>query len=82
MMTRRMREIELLDNTIKAHRYYKEKELAARGYGGYHVMSKGEFRRRLMEDLGTNAKDGHDEAGICDGAARTVQPARDTAPRR
>lgn len=72
MMTRRMREVEIIDQTIKMHDYYKRKELAERGYGGYHVMSKGEFRRRLMEDLGTNAKDGHDEAGICDGEARTV----------
>lgn len=46
---------------LDIQRYRKHRELEQ---AGYHVMSKHEFMRRAMEDLGNNAKDRYDEAGI------------------
>lgn len=39
---------------------------------GYHVMSREEFKKRLVEDLGINAEDRYEEEGVCAGEARTV----------
>lgn len=39
---------------------------------GYHVMSREELRKRLVEDLGINAEDRYEEEGVCAGEARTV----------
>ena len=31
---------------------------------GYHVMSREEFKRRIMEDLGINAEDRYEKTGL------------------